>query len=87
MPAKGQEFPPAVSGQMEAILGKLPPSCRKVETYTLNASAADYDRLVQKLEIKTSPCFVALGRQGTPAVIPADGDLSEAQAFKAYMAA
>lgn len=87
LPIKGQELSPTVSKQMEAILFKLPPSCQKVGAYTLNTSAADYDRLVQRLEIKTFPCFVVLGRQGAPAVIPADGDVSDAQTFKAYLTA
>lgn len=87
LPAKGQELPQTVSKQMETILGKLPPSCQKVGAFTLNTNATDYDRLVQKLEIKAFPCFVALGRQGSPAVIPGDGELSEAQLFKAYLTA
>jgi hypothetical protein len=87
LPAKGQELPPAVSAQMETSLGKLPPSCQKVGTFTLNSNAVDYDRLVQRLGIKTFPCFVALGRHGGQEVIPADGGVSEAQTFKAYMTA
>jgi hypothetical protein len=87
LPAKGQDLPQSASRQMETMLGKLPPSCQKVGAFTLSPSATDYDRLVQRLEIKTFPCFVALGRQGSPAIIPADGDLSEAQMFKAYLAA
>jgi len=86
MPAKGQELPQAVSDQMSSMLGKLPPSCQKVGSFTLRTSAADYDRLVQKLEINSFPCFVALGRQGSPSVIPAD-NMSEAQIFKAYLTA
>jgi hypothetical protein len=86
MPVKGQELPQEVADQMSSMLGKLPPSCQKVGAYTLRTSAADYDRLVQKLEIMSLPCFVALGRQGSPAVIPADG-MSEAQIFKAYLTA
>jgi len=87
LPAKGQELPQSTAKQMETVLGKLPPSCQKVGAFTLSSSAADYDRLVQRLHIETFPCFVALGRQGSPAVIPADGDVSEAQMFKAYLAA
>jgi hypothetical protein len=87
LPAKGQDLPQSVSKQMEAVLGKLPSSCQKIGTFTLSPIATDYDRLVQRLQIKTFPCFVALGRQGSPSVIPADSDISEAQLFKAYLTA
>lgn len=84
---KGQEVPQATSRKMEGVLGKLPPSCQKVAAFTLNTGASDYDRLVQRLDIKTFPCFVALGRQGSPAVIPAVGDFTEAEVLKAVLVA
>ncbi len=87
LPAKGQELPQTASKQMETILGKLPSWLQKVGASTLSTSAADYDRLVKRLEIKSFPCFVALGRKGSPAVIPGDGKLSEEQVFNAYLTA
>ncbi len=87
LPAKGQELPQTVCKQMETILGKLPSWLQKVGTFTLSTSAADYDFLVKRLEIKSFPSFVALGRKGSPAVIPGDGELSEAQVFRAYLMA
>jgi len=85
--AKGQELPQTISKKMEAALGKLPPWFLKVAAFTLNTSAADYDRLVQRLEIKTFPCFVVLGRQGPPVVVPAVGEVNEAEVYKAVLVA
>jgi len=83
LPAKGKDLPPAVSQRMELMLGKLP---QPIGMFTLKPGAADYDLIVQKLEIKSLPSFVALGRQGSSTVIPSD-DLSETNLLKAYLLA
>ncbi len=83
---KGKEVPQTTSQKMEAILGKVPPSFLKMAAFTLNTSVADYDRLVQRLKIKTFPCFVVLGRQGAPVVVPAVGDFTEEEVYKAVLA-
>jgi len=74
----------ATSRQVDAAMIKLRSKGKKVATFTLEKSAADYAQLVEQLSITSFPSVVAIGRGCGSRVV--SGEITETKLLQAFVA-
>ncbi len=85
LPDKGQNSPQPVLKPVIVVVNNLWNAGQKVGLFTLKGDAADHDHLVRHFDLKTFPCVVILGREGSASAV--SGDITEARLFNAFMLA
>jgi hypothetical protein len=82
LPGEAQNPHEEVLNQVGAVAKNLWNSRQKVGVFTLKSSAPDHSELVRHFAVKTLPCVVVLGRQGSATAVA--GDITEAR-FTAHL--
>ncbi len=85
LPGDAQNPTQGVFNQVGAVAKNLWASGQKVGVFTLKSNAPDHDQLVRNFAVKTFPCVVVLGRQGSATAVA--GDVSEARLYSAFVLA
>ena len=71
--------------QVRTVVNNLWQAGKKVGVFTLKSSSPDYAQLSGRFAVKSFPCVIVMGRQGTASAV--SGDVTEARLYNAFVLA
>lgn len=80
-----QTHPVGIPIQVRTVVNNLWQAGKKVGVFTLRNSSPDHPRVASHFAVKSFPCVIVLGRQGTASAV--SGDISEARLYNAFVLA